>query len=131
MSETRDNATPVWKQRVRLFAVELREAVNLRRELATLEIEHDRQLLRRGIIVGGIGAIMAVVGLPLLLQGTAQWLATMTRLSVTTWTLIFGTLLLVPGTLLLVRTIRRSRSSFCGLRSTLPELNEDMVWFRD
>ena len=131
MNEAPGNPPSPWKDRLRLLASELNRSVELRRELAALEITHDRQLLRRGIIVGGIGAVMALTGLPMLLQAAASGLASVTLLSTTVWSVIMGVVLLVPGLILLAHTIRKTRSGLCGLKGTLSELNEDVIWLRE
>ena len=131
MNETRGNPLSPWKDRLRPLASELNRTVALRRQLAELELAHDRQLLRRGVIVGGIGAVMALAGLPMLLQAAARGLATVTLLSITSWMVILGSVFLVPGLLLLAHTIRKTRSGFCGLNGTLSELKEDLVWLRE
>ena len=131
MNNARGNPPSPWKERLRPLASELNRTVELRRRLAALELAHDRQLLRRGVIVGGIGAVMALAGLPMLLQAAARGLATVTLLSITSWMVIVGGVLLVPGLLLLAHTIRKTRSGFCGLQGTLSELHEDLVWLRE
>ncbi len=126
-----DDSDSSWKQRVQPLATELSRMLELRRKLATLEFTHDYQLLRRNVIGGGIGVVMAMTGLPLLLQAAARQMGSVTSLSVTAWTLLFGTVLLALGTLLLGLAFRKTRSGFCGLQGTLAELNEDLIWLRE
>jgi uncharacterized membrane protein YqjE len=120
-----------WKQRLQPLAAELSRMLALRRELAALEVAHDRQLLQQGGIVGGIGALLAVLGATQLVQSLAGYLASVTVLSTTAWSLIFGLLFLVPGGLLIYRVYCKIRSRFCGLQGTLAELQEDLVWLRE
>jgi uncharacterized membrane protein YqjE len=119
------------RHETRQLRAELGRMLQLRRELATLEVHHDRRLIRRCLIVGSLGAAMTLVGLPLLLQIATQQLADLTTLSAAAWTLIMGAVLLVPGLLLVARAIGKFRSDFRGLRDTLAELNEDLIWLRE
>ena len=62
--EASGNAPPAWKQHLQPLAAELNRMLALRQELATLGIAHDRQLLRHGAIVGGIGGNPLFLGRP-------------------------------------------------------------------
>jgi uncharacterized membrane protein YqjE len=120
-----------FSKRLRLLVTELNRSVELRRELAELEIAHDRRLLTRSAILGALGALVAIAGLVLLLQSLAMRLAEVTQLSATIWTLIVGLVCLVPGLLLLLRVYTKTKRGFCGLRGTRAELGEDLIWLRE
>ena len=64
-----------WKEQTRQLGAELSHMMSLRRELAALEIDHDRQLIRRCLVAGSVGAVLALSGTPLLLQVAAEGLA--------------------------------------------------------
>jgi uncharacterized membrane protein YqjE len=126
---TREHAT--WKAPFQRLAAELGRNFQLRRELATLEVAHDRQLLLRGAIMGGLGVLFAIVGLTQLVQSLAGYLAGVTTMGVIAWSLIIGITLLVPGLLVVAFVYRNLRTHFCGLQGTLAELQEDLVWLRE
>ena len=42
-----------------------------------------------------------------------------------------GSVLLILGLLLLIAALSKCRSEFRGLRDTLAELNEDLIWLRE
>ena len=115
----------------RQIAGELAEAIQLRRELAELEVRHDRALLKRFSLVGGLAAALLLCGVPLLLTAAAWWLAQVTELGFVGWLVGFGAVLVVPGTVGLAVGIRRLRGEFCGLQNTLAELREDSLWVRE
>ena len=71
MSESRVHASGPWGPAARQTAGELAQMIQLRRELAELEVRHDRALVKRFLIVGGTAALLVVCGLPLLLTAAA------------------------------------------------------------
>ncbi len=113
------------------LVAELNRTMTLRRELATLELTHDRQLLVRSAILGGAGLVAAIVGLSQLTHALARVLAAVTALQLTAWLWILGGTLLLAGTVTVLFVYRRARAQFCGLAATRAELNEDLVWLRD
>lgn len=131
MSEDNETEQLSWRSRLKRAAAELGRMAALRRELAALELAHDRRLLRRSAVAGGIGFVLLIVGLTLLFQAAARGLALVTVLGISAWGLIIGSLLFLPGILLVAAAIRKARADFRGLRSTLAELNEDLIWLRE
>ena len=131
MSDATGTGRSNWKDELRPVTAELSRMVTLRRELAALEINHDRQLTRRCLTVGLAGAILVLVALPLLLHAAADALSHITTLNATTWNVILGSALAAPGIMLLAFGLRKFRAEFCGLRGTLAELNEDLIWLRE
>jgi hypothetical protein len=124
--------TPVgWSLTARRMAGEFVQAIQLRRDLADLEMGHDRALLKRFALVGGISAALVLCGVPLLLTAAAVGLSQVTELGVASWLVFFGAVLVVPGAVALSLGIRKLRSEFCGLQNTLAELREDLVWVRE
>jgi uncharacterized membrane protein YqjE len=113
------------------LAGELLRMAQLRRQLAALEIGHDRALLRRFLLVGGPGAVLTFIGAPLLLMVAARGIARALGWDDTASILAAGSLFALPGVIMLVLALRRLRAQFCGLRGTLAELNEDLVWLRE
>lgn len=131
MNDPSVNTSVGWGATARQIAGELAQAIQLRRDLADLEIGHDRALLKRFSFVGGIAAAMVLCGVPLLLTAAALGLSQVTELGFSGWLVIFGVVLVVPGTVALVLGIRKLRREFCGLHNTLAELREDSVWLRE
>ena len=72
------------------IAGELAQAIQLRRDLAELEIRHDRALLKRFSLVGGIAAALVLCGVPLLLTAAAWELAQVTELGFAGWLILFA-----------------------------------------
>ncbi len=131
MIEPSENVSSDWGATARQTAGELARMMQLRRDLADLEIRHDRALVKRFLIVGGTAAVLVLCGLPLLLTSAALRLAQVTDLKAAVWLSFFGAVLVLPGIVALVLSVRRLRAEFCGLRSTLAELREDLVWIRE
>ena len=98
MNDSGLNTSTGWGATARQIAGELAEAIQLRRELAELEIRHDRALLKRFSLVGGVSAAMVLCGVPLLLTAAAWELAQVTELGFAGWLVCFGAVLVVPGT---------------------------------
>ncbi|MBM4094830.1 MAG: phage holin family protein, partial [Planctomycetes bacterium] len=131
MNSAHAETSASWSGRTRRLASELLRMVQLRRELAELEIRHDYRTLRRLAVVGGSGALLVVVGLPLLFVALAHGLANVTTLGVVSWLVILASTLMVPGATILMLAIRRFRAEFSGLRATRAELQEDLIWLRE
>ena len=131
MSEPRVKSSGPWGAATRHTAGELARMIQLRRDLAELEVRHDRALVKRFLIVGGTAAVLVVCGLPLFLTAAALGLAQSTDIGTAVWLSFFGAVLVLPGTVAIVLSVRRLRAEFCGLRNTLAELREDLVWLRE
>lgn len=131
MSDTSAERSRNWSPTVRQLADEAAQSLQLRRELAELELGHDRALLTRFACVGGVAMSLVIVGVTLLLVMAAWELSQITALSFSAWLALLGTVTLVPGAFWLARSVLRVRQEFCGLRGTLAELREDLAWWRD
>jgi uncharacterized membrane protein YqjE len=131
MSDAQDSGNETRQPNLRQLAREATQSLNLRRELAELELSHDRILLQRFASIGGVAVALIVIGVSLLLVTAAWELSAVTNLSFTAWLALFGAACLVPGSWALWRSIRTLRREFCGLRGTLNELREDLAWLRD
>ena len=131
MTEPNASTSSPWGPTARQTAGELAHMIQLRRELAELEFRHDRALVKRFLMVGGTAAVLVVCGLSLLLTAAAWRLGQVTEFSPGAWLFFFGAVLVLPGTVAIVLSIRRLRAEFCGLRNTLAELHEDLVWIRE
>jgi uncharacterized membrane protein YqjE len=131
MSDAQDTGNETRQPNLRQMAREATQSLNLRRELAELELSHDRVLIQRFAGIGGVAVALIVIGISLLLVTAAWELSAVTNLSFTAWLALFGAACLVPGSWVLWRSIRTLRREFCGLRGTLNELREDVAWLRD
>lgn len=110
---------------------EVVEMLKLRRELAEAEIRSDLAVGRRLAIVGGLGLLVATTGLPVLVVSLSSLLETWLSISPHVLTLLLGATLLGAGLLVAVGAWRRSRREFLGLRQSLDELKEDLVWLHE
>lgn len=131
MSSARETGGETPNRNLRHLAREATQSLQLRRELAELELGHDRVLLQRFASFGGVAIALIVIGTSLLLVTAAWELAAITQLSFSAWLALLGAACLVPGNWVLWRSIRTVRREFCGLRGTLAELREDLAWLRE
>lgn len=131
MSSNRGSGGDTRNPNLRQLAHEATQSLSLRRELAELELGHDRVLLRRFACFGGVAVALIVIGVSLLLVTAAWELSTVTQQSFTAWLVLLGAACLVPGSWVLWRSVRTLRREFCGLRGTLAELREDLAWVRE
>ena len=118
-------------QAARQTAGELAQMIQLRRELAELEIAArsrigqavpDRRWHSRR--AGRVRPAPAV-------DCRSLGLAQVTEIGTARLAVFFGAVLVLPGTVAIVLSVRRLRAEFCGLRNTLAELHEDLVWIRE
>jgi uncharacterized membrane protein YqjE len=132
MSNPTPTSTSLWSAEARQLADNAVEMLELRRELAQLELQHDARVGKRLAIVGGVGAVLIVTAWPLLLSSLAHGLSKWTQLhSPAIWMLIVGGLSLFLGVGISWAAYQRFRADFTGLKCTLAELNEDLVWLRE
>jgi uncharacterized membrane protein YqjE len=130
MSDARDGGE-TRSPNLRQLTREATQSLQLRRDLAELELGHDRLLLQRFAIVGSLAASLVIVGISLLLATAAWELSHITNLSFSAWLALLGIACLVPGGWILWGSVRTVRQEFCGLRGTLSELREDLAWLRE
>lgn len=120
-----------WRERARHLTREAMQMVELRRQLAELEVRHGIQCLRRVSILVGVGAVLALVGLPVFVICLAYGLEQWTRLTFIPAALLLGSLLVIPGVLLIGFALRGFRRGFHGLQHSLAELREDLIWLKE
>ena len=132
MSNPTPTSTSFWSAEARQLAGHAVEMLELRRDLAQLELQHDAQVGKRLAIGGGIGAILVITAWPLLLSSLAIGLSRWTQLhSPAIWLLILGGFSLFLGFGIGWAAYQRFRADFTGLKCTLAELNEDLAWLRE
>ena len=110
---------------------ELRTMFELRRELAEAEIKSDLAASKRLAIVAGIGLVAMLTGLPLLTSIVTTRVDEALQLEFPWVSLSVALALLGIGALVAWSAWRRFRHEFVGLRDSLHELQEDMVWLRE
>ncbi len=121
----------LWPQEARELARDAVEGLQVRRELLEVEVRHDVRSIRRLVVVGGIGLVLVLTGIPVLLVAAAQQLARTTSLGITVWSLILAAAVIGPGSIVLIVAIRHFRREFSGLHHSLAELHEDILWLRE
>ena len=113
------------------LGAELREMAAARLELARLEIASDLLSAKRLAVAWLVALVMAFTALPLVAVWMAEVLNDLTGIPRGGWLLGFA------GCLFLVSGIggylawRRFRRNFLGLRETLEELREDVLWLTE
>ena len=110
---------------------ELRELAAARWELARLEMTADWQAAKRLVIGWLVAAVAGLVALPLLAVSLADGLARWGNIARAEWLLIFAGGLLLLSAASGYLAWRRFRRTVVGLRETLEELREDLVWLRE
>ncbi len=127
-------ATPGFGPDVRRLFVDLAEMARVRRELAELELRTDIASSKRLAWSAGVGAVLALTGLPLLALAAAALLRSWHPLGTETingWVPLLAGVFLLTGGLLVWTGYRRFRSDFRGFRQSLAELREDIDLIRE
>jgi len=119
----------------RRLASDAADMLQARRQLAEMEIRADVASSKRLAIAGGTGLVLALTGLPVLTVLLAAGLNAVVPLSgedgLNWWLLVLGAVFVLAGTVVMVWAWRRFRSDFTGLKESLAELKEDVVWLRE
>jgi hypothetical protein len=113
------------------LTAELREMAAARWELARLELLADLRSAKRLAIVWLVSAVLALTALPLLAAALAEVLDGCAGIHRGVWLLIFAGGLLILALAAASLAWRRFQRKFTGLRETLEELREDLVWLRE
>lgn len=107
------------------------EMASLRWQLAESELRSDVAAARRFGLLGGAGLVAAITALPVLTVVLAGQLDLLLANPFPWVTFTAGGLLLIGGLLAAWVGWRRFRGEFLGLRESLDECREDLVWLRD
>jgi putative superfamily III holin-X len=110
---------------------DLAETLDLRRKLAEAELKSDVAASKRLAVVGSVGVVLALSGLPLLLTALAFQLAAVTNVGFAAWLAILGGPLFAVGLAVVFLAWRRFRREFLALATTRQELREDLLWLRE
>lgn len=113
------------------LAADLREMLQLRWQLAQIELESDARAARRLAFALGTAGVMGLTALPLLATSAAELLARYMNLSRTECLALLGGVLLLGALLLGMLAWRRFRRELVALEETRDELREDLVWLRE
>jgi len=110
---------------------DLRDMLELRRQLAEAEIRSDVVSTKRFTIVGGAGIVIALTALPLLVGVVTSRIDAACEFSFPWTTVGVAGLLLLLGSFVGWSAWRRFRYEFLGLRESRQELQEDLRWLCD
>ena len=113
------------------LGVELRQMAALRWQLARLELQSDVRSVIRLAIGWLIAALAALTALPLAVVLLADALDGVAAIGRGGWLLIFAVALLTAALAGGYLAWRRFCRRFVGLRETLEELREDLIWLRE
>jgi len=124
-----ENSAPVGSAGKSL--AEVVEMASLRWQLVQLEINSDLAATRRLGLLGGAALVATISALPILTIVVGGQLDELAANTFPWVTLSAGCLLLAGGLLTAWASWRRFRGEFLGLRETLDECREDLVWLRE
>ncbi|HEY4759079.1 MAG TPA: phage holin family protein [Thermoguttaceae bacterium] len=113
------------------MAADMREMIQLRWELARLELESDIFHIKRLAIIWVAAAVMAITALPLLVTYLAEKLDDWHGIARAQWLLIFGLSLIGLSLISAYGAWRWFRRRFIGLQETLEEFREDLQWLKE
>jgi hypothetical protein len=119
------------RQELGSLGTELREMAAARLELAQLEIASDLLSAKRLAVAWLVAAVMALTSLPLVAVWMAEVLGELTRIPRGGWLLGFAGCLFLASGIGGYLAWRRFRRNFLGLRETLEELREDILWLKE
>ncbi len=110
---------------------EVVEMASLRWQLAELELRSDLAAAQRFGWLGGIGLVASIASVAVLTVVLTSQLDERLESSFPWVTLSAGCLMLAGGLLAAWWSWRRFRGEFHGLRESLDECREDLVWLRE
>jgi Putative Actinobacterial Holin-X, holin superfamily III len=110
---------------------DLGQMLQLRWELARVEIQADLEHLKRLVLIWGISAVTALTSLPLFAACGADALDGRLGIAAKGWLLIFGLALLCTAVICAFFGWLRFRIRFVGLKQSLEELREDLEWIKE
>lgn len=113
------------------LATDVQELLAMRWHLARLEIESDVGAAKRLAATAGIAAVTGLTGLPLAACCAAELLDGWWGVSRVGWLALLGSGLIAVALLVGWTGWRRFRRDVLGLRETLAELREDLLWMQE
>ncbi len=137
--ETKPSAGLPVSNDLRRMLAELAEMFTLRRKLAEHELRGDLATSKRLGILGALGVAALVIGVAVLVAALAISFDLRLNLSAEElpsfpipWTsLATAAVLIVIGALMIWSAWRGFRRDISGMRESIAELREDLVWLRD
>ena len=119
------------RQELGSLGAELREMAAARVELAQLEIASDLLSAKRLAVAWLLATGMALTSLPRVAVWMAEGLSELTPIPRGGWLLGFAGCLFLAAGIGGYLAWRRFRRNFLGLRETLEELREDILWLKE
>jgi uncharacterized membrane protein YqjE len=113
------------------LGAEVREMAQARWELARLELQADLRAAKRLAMAWLLSAVLALTALPLGVACLADLLDGRAGIHRYGWLLIFAAGLIVLALAGGYLAWRRFWRKFTGLRETIEELREDLVWMQE
>ena len=105
--------------------------LRVRRELAQVEVQSDIATTKRLLVIGGVGLACLFVSLPLFAFVFAVWVEQQFDIQRQHVMLDLAAILLAAGSITMWSAWRGFRRDFVGLRDSLAEIQEDVVWLRE
>jgi uncharacterized membrane protein YqjE len=131
---TSESIPPGFGGDIRRLLADLADMVQVRRELAEIELRDDLAASKRLGLFAGVGAVLALTALPLFVVTIAELLYSWWPVGTETFNgwlpILAGTLLLTGGALAWT-AYGRFRRDFHGFRQSLAELQEDVEWLQE
>ena len=131
MADERNNNESQSAGNAKIPWADLVDMLQLRQELAEAEIKSDLRASKRFVFLGGLGLATVVTALPLLLTVVSAQIDAVYQFSFPWTACCLGLFLLFVGSLIGWTAWRRFRAEFLGLRDSIQELQEDLVWLRE
>jgi uncharacterized membrane protein YqjE len=113
------------------LAGDLRQMLELRWQLARLELEEAGRASRRLAVRAALAGVLGLTALPLVAVAAADGLDGWLGWGRAAWLAVFAATLLSLATVIALAAWRRFRREFTGMAETLEELREDAVWLRE
>ena len=110
---------------------ELLEAISLRRQLVTIELQNDLRASAWLLATIVISGLVLLVGLSILAVSISLWLDTIYPISPVSWTGVFGAGLVLFALIAILFGWKRFKTRFTALEQTRQELSEDIVWLNE
>jgi uncharacterized membrane protein YqjE len=131
MTEADDNLFSGIATEGRRLRNDLGEMLAARAALAQLELaESARQTARCGVVLT-VAVVLLVSAVPMTVATLALACAACFAQPPIAWLAASALLLVLVAALIAWLALRNFRRDFIGLRDTLAELREDLVWFRE
>jgi uncharacterized membrane protein YqjE len=113
------------------LSAELLEAISLRRQLATIELQNDLRASAWLLATIVAAVLVLLVGFSILAVSVSLWLDAVYPIEPVSWTGVFGAGFVLFALMTLLFGWKRFQSRFTALEQTREELREDVVWLNE